>query len=53
MPPVEYVSAADGTNVVHVVQKAIRDGWNYKNGGEKDFMEECLDLLGEDFGEGL
>ena len=53
LPPVEYVSAADGTNVVHVFQKAIRDGWNYKNGGEKDFMEECLDLLGEDFGEGL
>ena len=26
LPPVEYVSAADGTNVVYVFQKAIRDG---------------------------
>ena len=53
LPPVEFVSAADGTNVVKVFRDAVCAGWQYKNGGEKDFMEECLDLLGEDFGEGL
>ena len=51
--PFFFVSAADGTNVVKVFRDAVRAGWQYKNGGEKDFMEECLDLLGEDFGDGI
>jgi Rab-like protein 2 len=45
--PLHYVSAADGTNVVAVFKEAIGAAWSYKH-GEKDFMAEVLELLGED-----
>ena len=44
----EFVSAADGTNVVKVFKEAIRQGWQYKNSDQKDFMDEVMDLLGDD-----
>lgn len=45
--PFYFVSAADGTNVVKVFQDGIKAGWAYKH-GEKDFVAEVLELLGED-----
>lgn len=45
--PFFYASAADGTNVVQLFQEAIRSGVAYKL-GEKDFVAEVLELLGDD-----
>lgn len=45
--PFFYASAADGTNVVQLFQEAIRVGVGYKL-GEKDFVAEVLELLGDD-----
>lgn len=44
--PLRYVSAADGTNVVSTFHEAIKAAWAYKH-GEKDFVAEVLELLGE------
>jgi small GTP-binding protein len=38
--PFEFVSAADGTNVVRVFKDAIRAGVEYKMGDKKDFMDD-------------
>tara|TARA_B100000795_G_C22686094_1_gene393725 strand:- start:69 stop:722 length:654 start_codon:yes stop_codon:yes gene_type:complete len=38
--PFEFVSAADGTNVVRVFKDAIRAGVEYKLGDKKDFMDD-------------
>ena len=44
--PLEFVSAADGTNVVAIFQQALEAGLNYKkNPHEDDFMNDILDLL--------
>ena len=41
-----FVSAADGTNVVAVFQRALDLALKYKlNPNEDDFMSEVLDLL--------
>ena len=48
--PFEFVSAADGTNVVRVFKEAIRMGWEYKNGDKKDFMDDVMELLGDEVG---
>ena len=45
--PFFYASAADGTNVVQLFHEAIRAGVGYKL-GEKDFVAEVLELLGDD-----
>lgn len=42
----EFVSAADGTNVVKVFTDAIKAGVKFKKEGG-DFMADVLDLLGE------
>jgi Rab-like protein 2 len=42
--PFFFVSAADGTNVVKVFEEAIKAGWEYKHTGEKDFIDEVLDV---------
>ena len=43
--PFFFVSAADGTNVVAIFEEAIRLAWLQKTRGEKDFMEQVLDLI--------
>ena len=43
--PFFFVSAADGTNVVAIFQEAVRLAWAYKTRGEKDFVEEVLELI--------
>ena len=44
--PLEFVSAADGTNVVAIFQQALEAGLQYKkNPHEDDFMNDILDLL--------
>ena len=44
--PFEFVSAADGTNVVAIFQQALEAGLHYKkNPHEDDFMNDILDLL--------
>ena len=44
--PIEFVSAADGTNVVKIFHQALEMGLNYKkNPHEDDFMNDVLDLL--------
>lgn len=45
--PFEFVSAADGTNVVRVFKDAIRAGFEYKQGDKKDFMDDVMELLGD------
>ncbi|TMW62857.1 hypothetical protein Poli38472_005475 [Pythium oligandrum] len=44
--PFEFVSAADGTNVVKVFQDAVKAAYQFKKDGG-DFMADVLDLLGE------
>jgi Rab-like protein 2 len=44
--PFEFVSAADGTNVVKVFKDAVAAAWKFKQDGG-DFMSDVLDLLGE------
>lgn len=44
--PIEFVSAADGTNVVKIFHQALQMGLHYKkNPHEDDFMNDVLDLL--------
>jgi Rab-like protein 2 len=44
--PFFFVSAADGTNVVKVLESAVAEAYRYKqNGG--DVMAEMLSLIGE------
>ncbi len=38
--PFEFVSAADGTNVVRVFRDIVRSGVEYKLGDQKDFMDD-------------
>ena len=47
--PFNFVSAADGTNVVQIFKDALDLAIDYKKNPPKDdFMAEVLDLLGED-----
>merc|ERR1711935_1092374 len=47
--PLEFSSAADGTNVVQLFQKAIEMGYGYKlDPPGDDFMADVLSLLAED-----
>ena len=53
--PFEFVSAANGTNVVAIFEKALQMGAQYKaNPHQDDFLHECLDLLKDkpELGEG-
>ena len=44
--PLEFVSAANGTNVVAIFEQALKNGLTYKqNPHEDDFMNDVLDLL--------
>ena len=43
--PFFFVSAADGTNVVAIFEEVIRLAWVQKTRGEKDFVDEVLDLI--------
>lgn len=41
-----FVSAADGTNVVQVFKRALEQALHYKNNPhEDDFMNDVMDLL--------
>jgi Rab-like protein 2 len=42
-----FVSAADGTNVVKVFKEAVEAACKFKREGG-DFMSDVLDLLGEE-----
>ena len=42
--PLEFVSAADGTNVVKVFQDAISMANQYRNAPKKDFKDEILEI---------
>ena len=47
--PFNFVSAADGTNVVAIFEQALEMGWDYKqNPNEDDFMNNVMDLLNDD-----
>ena len=47
--PLEFVSAANGTNVVKIFEQALNAGLHYKqNPHEDDFMNDVLDLLKDD-----
>ncbi len=47
--PFNFVSAADGTNVVQIFKDALDMAIKYKEDPNKDdFMKEVLELLGED-----
>lgn len=47
--PLEFVSAANGTNVVAIFEQALKNGLQYKlNPHEDDFMNDVLDLLKDD-----
>ena len=47
--PLEFVSAASGTNVVAIFEQALKSGLQYKlNPHEDDFMNDVLDLLKDD-----
>ena len=47
--PFNFVSAADGTNVVQIFREALDYAIEYKqNPAKDDFMSDILDLLGED-----
>ena len=47
--PFEFVSAADGTNVVKIFRDALDLAITYKKNPPKDdFMAEVMDLLGDD-----
>ena len=46
---IEFVSAANGANVVKIFRDALEKGLDYKNNPNKDdFMQEVLELLNED-----
>ena len=47
--PIEFVSAANGVNVVSIFEQALKSGLHYKqNPHEDDFMNDVLDLLKDD-----
>ena len=47
--PFNFVSAADGTNVVKIFRDALDLAIEYKKNPPKDdFMADVLDLLGDD-----
>ena len=47
--PFNFVSAADGTNVVQIFRDSLDLAMKYKRNPPKDdFMADVLDLLGED-----
>ena len=47
--PFNFVSAADGTNVVQIFRYALDLAINYKlNPPKDDFMADVMDLLGDD-----
>ena len=47
--PFNFVSAADGTNVVQIFRNALDMAIEYKRNPPKDdFMAEVLELLGND-----
>ena len=47
--PFNFVSAADGTNVVQIFRDALGMALNYKKNPPKDdFMADVMELLGED-----
>ena len=47
--PFNFVSAADGTNVVKIFRDALTLAAEYKKNPPKDdFMADVMDLLGED-----
>ena len=51
--PFNFVSAADGTNVVKIFNDALDYALEYKaNPPKDDFMAEIQDLLGDENGEG-
>eukprot|EP00455_Lapot_gusevi_P010813 TRINITY_DN1493_c0_g1_i1.p1 TRINITY_DN1493_c0_g1~~TRINITY_DN1493_c0_g1_i1.p1 ORF type:complete len:232 (+),score=48.56 TRINITY_DN1493_c0_g1_i1:62-697(+) len=43
--PFDYVSAADGTNVVKVFQEAVKLAWKFKQDPGDDFMESVLQTV--------
>ena len=46
--PFNFVSAANGTNVVQIFRDALDMGIKYKENPHKDdFLKEVMDLLGE------
>ena len=46
--PFNFVSAANGTNVVQIFRDALDMGIKYKENPHKDdFIQEVMDLLGE------
>ena len=50
--PFNFVSAADGTNVVKIFRDSLDLAIEYKaNPPKDDFMAEVMDLLGDDLGE--
>lgn len=50
--PFNFVSAANGTNVVAIFNQALEMGAHYKaNPHQDDFLNECLDLLKDRPGE--
>ena len=47
--PLEFVSAANGVNVVSIFEQALKNALHYKqNPHEDDFMNDVLDLLKDD-----
>ena len=49
--PFNFVSAANGTNVVQIFRDALDMGIKYKENPHKDdFMQEVMELLGDDEG---
>ena len=47
--PFNFVSAADGTNVVAIFKDALDMALNYKKNPPKDdFMADVMELLGDD-----
>lgn len=47
--PFNFVSAADGTNVVSIFNDALEMAIKYKEDPDNDdFMKEVMDLLGDD-----
>jgi len=47
--PFNFVSAADGTNVVQIFRDALKMAVEYKaNPHQDDLMQDLMDLLGEE-----
>mmetsp|Transcript_11651 Transcript_11651/g.18959 ORF Transcript_11651/g.18959 Transcript_11651/m.18959 type:complete len:208 (+) Transcript_11651:126-749(+) len=45
----QFVSAADGTNVVDVFENIIQMAYDYKTGDSQSFISEVMDLLDEEY----